>query len=238
VGLDIYVGPLSRYYSGQWQNIIQQFGQANGLPVTVIRPRPPLLTRLRDLFIRRVNPKSVNLAEAVHIWRTQLAAASGPFPPDADWNWPESPDLDYDTDKPSFFGYGAVRTWAAYSAAAPPELLRDDWEQDPLVQQSENAAFPHLHQPELWLPVRFPQVIEAPELSGNPIKIGSVFSLWDEFQALNAATWNADHATIRQWKNEDFDDEKLEPTARWAFSIWFCLTERAVKHLQPMRLDY
>jgi hypothetical protein len=37
MGLDVYVGPLSRYYGSQWETIIQQYGQERGMGVQVIR---------------------------------------------------------------------------------------------------------------------------------------------------------------------------------------------------------
>ncbi len=30
MGLDVYVGPLSRYYTGQWETVVQQWGRQIG----------------------------------------------------------------------------------------------------------------------------------------------------------------------------------------------------------------
>jgi hypothetical protein len=40
MGLDVYVGPLTRYYRGEWDTIIQQMGAA-GTEVAVVRPDQP-----------------------------------------------------------------------------------------------------------------------------------------------------------------------------------------------------
>ena len=37
MGLDIYVGALSRYYSGSWETIIQQISHEQGTEVQVVR---------------------------------------------------------------------------------------------------------------------------------------------------------------------------------------------------------
>ncbi len=38
MGLDVYVGPLSRYYGGDWETVIQQAAREGGFEVEVIRP--------------------------------------------------------------------------------------------------------------------------------------------------------------------------------------------------------
>ena len=49
MGLDVYVGPLVRYYTGDWQTIVQQLGREAGTAVEVRRPaatKPSLIQRL------------------------------------------------------------------------------------------------------------------------------------------------------------------------------------------------
>ena len=38
VGLDVYVGPLTRYYLGDWETVVQRLGRERGFPVKTIRP--------------------------------------------------------------------------------------------------------------------------------------------------------------------------------------------------------
>src|SRR5690606_18200676 len=38
MGLDIYAGPLTRYYAGDWQTVVQRYGAEQGLEVHVVRP--------------------------------------------------------------------------------------------------------------------------------------------------------------------------------------------------------
>ena len=38
MGLDVYVGPLTRYYSFEWETILQQAGREQGMDVHIVRP--------------------------------------------------------------------------------------------------------------------------------------------------------------------------------------------------------
>jgi len=244
MGLDIYAGPLCRYYAGQWQTVVQQWGAANGIPVTVVRPDGGGLRRLwRNLTsIFAANAQEIDPVDGVVDWRNHLGA-SRLLPSETDWNWPESLHGPFDTDKPDFDGYGAVLLWAAY--ATRPEMTRPrqwngDWEADPAfaeVSQSQ-SDFNHIVGPELWLPVDFDAVFEAEEPNGNQTKIGSVSRLWEQMNRLNDRSWKAPVETVRKWREEGYNPEEFESLARWGFSIWYCLTEFAVKQRVPMRLDY
>ena len=37
MGLDVYAGTLTRYYSRNWKTIVQQWGEANGYQVNLVR---------------------------------------------------------------------------------------------------------------------------------------------------------------------------------------------------------
>ena len=39
MGMDVYVGPLTRYLLGEWLTVVQQAGMANGVQVQVLRPQ-------------------------------------------------------------------------------------------------------------------------------------------------------------------------------------------------------
>ena len=186
----------------------------------------------------------VDPVAAIQAWRDGLLA-EGLFAGMADCDWPEAMDLEYETDKPDFEGWGAVQVWAAYAERPGmnrPLALPDEWENDAAVAsvaaQGAASAFGHIVGPELWLPMSFNEVVEANEPNGKPCKIGSVATLWKQLQHLNELTWKASDATIREWRRDDFEEGELESVARWGFSIWFCLAEFAVSRRVPMRLDY
>jgi len=109
MGLDVYVGPLSRYYAGDWETIVQQVAKGSGIAVEIVRPKPPRrgwFKKLRDgLHFFRPTAE-----ESVRRWRKRLRRDLGIS--DLDWN--EDPETEYMTDKPAWDCYGALVLWAAY----------------------------------------------------------------------------------------------------------------------------
>lgn len=243
MGLDIYVGPLCRYYSGDWQTIIQQTASATEVSHdTELKPEPqPSGLRSFVSFFRPKKPKVDPVEQVLH-WRAELASAIGNADT-AEWEWAESMDTAYETDKPGWSGYGAVQMWATYiefPKMARPAAFRADWENDPaIVQAAEKPRkFANIASAELWLPVTADKVFDGEEPNGNPIAIGSVPGLFKELRALNDNSWRASDETIRSWSESGPDLQELDSMARWGFSIWFRLAEYAVRERVPMRLDY
>src|SRR2546427_925453 len=72
MGLDLYVGPLTRYYTGNWETILQQAAKGSDISVKIVRPNPPnqgWFARLLDQFRPR-GPAAA--ARAVRRWRNRL----------------------------------------------------------------------------------------------------------------------------------------------------------------------
>ena len=95
MGLDIYVSSLTRYYSGNWETIIQQMGRLEGYVVHVMRENASL--------------GSSHDSEQIHSdilkWKKRISKAlqkklAAPL------NWNEEPDAPYFTDKPTWGCYG------------------------------------------------------------------------------------------------------------------------------------
>ena len=103
MGLDVYVGPLSRYYAGDRETIVQQVAKGSGIAVEIVRPKPPRrgwFKKLRDgLHFFRPTAE-----ESVRRWRNRLRRELGIS--DLDWN--EDPETEYMTDKPAWDCYGAL----------------------------------------------------------------------------------------------------------------------------------
>src|SRR5687768_10259928 len=106
MGLDVYVGSLVRYYTGNWETIVQQLGRETGMHVEVRRPplpKPTLIGRLRALL----SPHGADAAvRDIERWRRQLEHQIG-----SHITWNEEPDAVYFTDKPAWDGYGALVLW-------------------------------------------------------------------------------------------------------------------------------
>ena len=133
MGLDLYAGTLTRYYSGQWETIVQQSGRATGERTFVLRPPGGL-----------VDADPSRAQQQVLEWRSRVSrdlAGVNALPEPLDW--PEDLEQPYFTDKPDWPCFGALVLLAAYTDAgepAPPSYLRtgsktrlcDEWKVPPI----------------------------------------------------------------------------------------------------------
>src|SRR5262249_42587409 len=109
MGLDVYVGSLTRYYTGDWKTKLQQMAPELGIPVRVIRPTPRQ-SWFRSIF-DHIRPKGPTpAAKVVQQWQSRLRHELGL----EEIHWNENPAAEYFTDKPAWDCYGALVLWAAY----------------------------------------------------------------------------------------------------------------------------
>ena len=103
MGLDVFVGTLTRCYSGDWELIAQQAAKEIGLTLNVIRQHnPPDAVRDPD----QIRP-------SVLAWRESLSTAlADSIATPLDWD--ESQMAPYFTDKPTWDCYSDLVLWAAY----------------------------------------------------------------------------------------------------------------------------
>ena len=93
MGLDIYAGPLTRYYSHNWKTVVQQWAEENGYTFNRITPDGEPADNEEEL-------SPAEIQAAVEDWRDQiLAAISQPNQPHYT-PWPEDNERPYYTDKP------------------------------------------------------------------------------------------------------------------------------------------
>ena len=95
MGLDIYAGTLTRYYSHNWKTVVQQWAEENGYSFNRITPDGEPADNEEEM-----SPAEVQAA--VENWRDQiLSAISQPGqPPYAPWL--ENNEKPYYTDKPDW----------------------------------------------------------------------------------------------------------------------------------------
>jgi hypothetical protein len=238
MGLDVYVGPLSRYYTQDWETVVQKHGRLSGLDVRVVRPSAPaprLIDRVLGVF--RPNPSA---QEVVEMWQREVGRrAKVPVA------WDEDPAREYFTDKSTWDCYGSLLLWAAYHERGLPELpgTSAKWAEDPVLNaalRDEKSAHANLLcSTELWLPAEIARPLEVPTPSGQAAIVGSVAGLATELRHLNSITWQAEDADISAWRRDSAEFEApLEVSARFAFAVFLELSELAVQHRLPMKLDY
>jgi hypothetical protein len=238
VGLDVYVGTLARYYSGDWETVVQQRGREAGINVEVRRPTPPgpsLLARLFRLFRR-----NDTVAVAVARWRRRVERELG-----TPLTWSEDPAQIWFTDKPAWDCYGALVLWAAYDEVpnASRSETGEQWSDDSAYQTARlNPALRYRHlmsDTELWLPADFAEPLSTKSVLGELITVGSSERLLAELEELNRRTWDATDDTISQWRAAGADDDaSLEMSGRFGFSVFYELAKESVRRRLPMKLDY
>jgi len=237
MGLDVYVGPLTRYYAGNWETIlVQQVTQGSGVPVEIFLPKQGWFRLLYRLRFR--GPVA---GRTVRHWRNRLRRELDI----ADLDWNEDPDVEYATDKPAWDCYGALVLWAAYDElpSAKRRETAEGWDKDSAYLTSRanpHSLYQHLiADTEIWLPVEFTPPVRTAAIVGDSIVIGSSLRLLAELRELNLRTWNADSEQISRWRQDGADyGAPLEISARFGFSIFYELVSRSVAARLPMKLDY
>jgi hypothetical protein len=232
MGLDIYVGGLARYYSGNWETVMQRAGRAAGHEVIVAR----------DV---KLSADPTEAYEAAVGWRDSLCSVIN----DAGGNclvWSEEASSPYFTDKIGWPAFGALSLAAAYSDnpnAELPTSFTPQWGRDPIYEASvadgSGTRFPHLLcSPELWLPGNF-MPVRCSDPLGDTRVVSSTAGLISDLLTLNANTWDATPQTANTWSLEALtEDAPLDALARFGFAVLLRLALESDEHVIPMKLDY
>ena len=119
MGLDIYAGTLTRYYSHNWKTVVQQWAEENGYTFNRITPDGEPADNEEEL-----SPAEVQAA--VEDWRDQILTAISqpnqpPYTP-----WPEDNERPYYTDKPDWDAFGAMLLVAACHDILAGAVGQDD----------------------------------------------------------------------------------------------------------------
>jgi hypothetical protein len=227
MALDVFVGSLTRYYTGDWRNVAERSAGRRGAASPIGRARD-----------------AESVRPTVLAWRETLAAslASNVI---MGLDWDESAGTPYFTGRPGWDGFGSLVLWAAYAespALRRPESLPEGWDDDPALRRSnaQGSRYSHLvRHVELWLPSAFDFTFEGEDVDRRRIVMGSAPALARQLGDLNAATWKAGASQIARWaRRPPLDDAALEAKARHAFAVLLGLVQRSVDHRLPMKLDY
>ena len=70
MGLDIYVGSFTRYYSGAWETVVARAAREQGVGFQVIRTNPDPPDKVTDPAV---------IGQAVEGWRSSLELKKLPF---------------------------------------------------------------------------------------------------------------------------------------------------------------
>jgi hypothetical protein len=168
MGLDIYVGSLTRYYSQDWKTIVEQSAPPGVRVVTKRQNAPTSADTITDPEqIRRI----------ILEWRASLAIAAAGVVSGA-WNWDESASAPYFTDKPGWYGYNGLQMLAACKVVRlklPKELPEDVSTDNAWREARGSKQFRQIFEPPIWLPLEFEPAFEASLPTGRQGRLRIVF---------------------------------------------------------------
>ena len=164
MALDVYVGSLTRYYAGEWENISEKTARERGTQFRIGR----------RVGSGETDPDIQEILQAILTWRVELNQSLGDRVAQP-LDWSEDLDAPYYTGRPGWDGFGSLVLWAAYAehpAVRRPASLPEEWDNDPALVRSNVAGFrsrySHLvRNVELWLPNPFEFTFEGEDVDGR-----------------------------------------------------------------------
>jgi hypothetical protein len=233
MGIDIYVGPLSRYYAHAWQRAELQPAGA-----------PASQTVLIDIDVGAGDGPDV-FPDEILGWRRELSDKLEPHIGEA-LDWDERPMAPFYTDRLEWDPHVALAMWAAYEAvptATLPNFLGEQPFNDPILRRAgrDTANTPYTQitrSCQLWLPNAFGFTVRAPLPTGVDVMIGSSVALLEQLNQLNQRTWAASRSTLERWLADGPPPhDGVEPNAKYGFAVMHRLAMRSVRQRLPMKLD-
>lgn len=236
MGLDVYVGTLTRYYAGEWETVVQQVARELGIPVQIERVNETP-DAIRD---------PLQIEELIVVWRDRLSASLGAHL-ERPLVWSEGLAAPYFTDKPAWDCYAALLIWAVHADHPDielPSVVPDEWRSHAAVARIQSKDFQTgygqlLRDTELWLPGDFTFTFRSEDPTGAMVGIGSVTALAAQLRELNERTWRADATTLQEWRQAGAEHgAPFEASAQFGFAVLSELAERAAEYDLPIKLDY
>lgn len=244
MGLDIYAGTLTRYYTHNWKTAAQQFAEANGMEFQTIRPQ----TDNED----ELSPDEVK--EIATQWRDSIISGLNLDPVPV---WNEDYDVTpYYTNKPDWDALSALLLYisAKYSNKEVPAMIEKDIDiyEHPIVKEfleTKDFQLTLFDGNGWWLPIEknimFDYVL--PNSEKSPLTTSAL--LLAELKRYNEFEWNADRDIILSWSTTEgypadaeyskesgynlgtvHETYETESLAKFAFSILWQAAEFSLKH--------
>ena len=221
MGLDVYVGSLTRYYVESSADVVERIARHQGMEVSAGQDAEEVIRA------------------AVVGWRDGLSRWLGDRL-DGPLDWDESGPAPCFTDKPGWDGYGGTLLLAAHDEhpeLPAPAQVSADWPDDPAYQAaSAPGAGSRYHQlltPELWLPCRFAFTVRTQDITGEEVELGSSMALLDQLELLSTR-----YRLDGRPPDPAADGHSLSAAAGNGLAVLRRLAERSVINRLPMKLDF
>lgn len=232
MAFDVYVGGFSRYYALEWENVAQKWARETGSSYQMIGPDGP--------------PQSADWEEvtaAVTHWQASLNQGLGDNLP-APFEWDESKNAPYFTDRPGYDGYGALLVWAAHAerGSTPPDSYNGEWYSDEAYVECSEPKKGQKYRPiicgTLWLPGEFEFSFDFQDLTGEKVHICANTSLLDSLDELNQNTFQLTSDELSAALKGDSEEEPtLAELARFGLALFRDLADKSVQHHLPIVLS-
>ena len=172
MGLDLYAGTFTRYYTRNWKTVVEAWAEANGVD----------FKRTDDGDEEKLSPDEVR--EIVCSWRDEMLAAVTPENQLPE-TWEESNDKAYYTDKPDWDAFGAMLLVAAAHTYEEtiPETLEKGWDftEHPLIKrlsEDHEHVYSLFRSVMVWVPImKSTMVFRGPMPTGDEVMIGTLAAL-------------------------------------------------------------
>jgi hypothetical protein len=235
MNVDLYVGTLTRYYSGDWKNARTRAGE-----------RSPFGPQRKTTGVDVTDPVELQgiLAEWLENANTKLKDhLKEPL------SWQEGMLPPYNVGDIGIPGYGGVVLLAAYTNNAHlqrPVTFMKTWNNDPAVEAMMKTEKSDRKDPvweilncTIWFPARFAFGIGMKDPAGAPIKAGSIDLLWNALEYLNETNWGAKPEDIATWRTRKLSEtDTFDTQAQYGFSVFYEMCHIARQDHLPMKLHY
>lgn len=200
MGLDVYAGTLTRYYSRNWKTIVQQWGEANGYQVNLVRQNEKEDEEL-------ASPEEI--LQGVTAWRDQMIKRLGSnLEKKPIWN-EDNDETPYYTDKPDWNAVQALMLYVICKVNGQdvPEMISKHYDlfKDKIYEEfvKKYPSIYLINGDGWWLPFDDVFMFKYYLPTGQEQNFATVGQLKNELEQINAIEWKADEETIIKWGEEE-----------------------------------
>lgn len=253
MAFDVYVGTMTRFYTENWENVVQRMAREQGMEYRIIRPGG------------EEGPKAdtAEVKQAVAGWCEWLSSqlksqGIGPL------SWSEEDDAPYFTQRPGWGGYTALVVRAAHAEHPElilPKIVPEDWSSNTAYEKSMsddfNSKYNAILRAQLWLPIDFAFVFQSPTIVSEEMTwIGSTFALKSQLEELSKqltdnsqlsvtnskTSWTEKVGSLFKKKKQSTEDQdednNLIEASKLAVNMFHELATQACENKLPILLSY
>ena len=232
MAFDIYAGTFTRFYTREWENVVQRQSRLES-------------TNYMMIFAggEEAPPPASEVRRTVDAWQAGINAALaqhklGPV------EWSDTDEQPYFTDRPGWEGYSALQLWAAYAEQpeeTPPYALPGSWAENKVwqsvVEKPDDIHFRTILQATVWLPGDFEFSFKFPGLTEDEVMIASTTGLRNQLRELadRPLRWQSKPVLDRLRRREEVS---FQEAAEWGRSSFLAVAEQAVAAHVPFMLSF